>query len=353
MNRTGSGHMPQSIAPMLATAGPLPPDDGNWAFEFKWDGIRAVAFVEAGRARFASRNDNDLTGSIPELQPGEGALELPVVLDGEIVAFDETGVPRFQLLQNRGRQPNRPGGHRPGRSDRARAAGGGAGKSATGDAGSTGGAGGGAVAYIVFDVLWLGGNSLMARSYSERRQVLDTLDFGGLPAWTAAPSFPGPGDDVFAASRERGLEGVVAKRLDSRYTPGRRSPAWIKAKHQRMQEVVVGGWTRGEGSRSGTIGALLLGIPGAGGLTYVGKVGSGFDGRELKALGERFAPLVADRSPFSTPVPTADARIATWLDPTLVGEVVFSEWTDSGRLRQPVWRGLRLDKSPSEVTREA
>jgi bifunctional non-homologous end joining protein LigD len=336
MDRTDGGRMPQSIAPMLATPGALPAGDGNWAFEFKWDGIRAVVFVEAGRARFASRNDNDLTGSIPELQPPVEAFAVPVVLDGEIVAFDETGVPRFQLLQNRGRQPGRARASRQGRPDAA-----------------AGGPSAGAVAYLVFDVLWLDGNSLMDRTYSERRHVLETLDLTGAPLWSVAPSFPGPGEDVFAASRDQGLEGVVSKRLDSRYTPGRRSPAWIKTKHQRMQEVVVGGWTRGEGSRSGTIGALLLGIPGAGGLGYVGKVGSGFDGRELKALGERFAGLVADQSPFVTPVPTADARTATWLEPTLVGEVVFSEWTDSGRLRQPVWRGLRLDKSPGEVTRES
>jgi bifunctional non-homologous end joining protein LigD len=343
MDRTAADPMPQSIAPMLATAGPLPPDDGNWAFEFKWDGIRAVAFVEGGKARFASRNDNDLTGSIPEMQPPEGILALPVVLDGEIVAFDATGVPRFQLLQNRGRRPSQAGGASSTRQGRA---------AGRGD-GVLGHGRAGALAYLVFDILWLDGNSLMNRSFSERRQALEALDLAGLPLWSVAPSFPGPGEDVFAASRDRGLEGVVAKRLDSRYSPGRQSPAWVKTKHQRMQEVVVGGWTRGEGSRSATIGALLLGTPGAGGLTYVGKVGSGFSGTELKALGERFSSLVADRSPFATPVPTADARSATWLEPSLVGEVVFSEWTDLGRLRQPVWRGLRLDKSPSEVRREA
>ncbi|MFZ0172661.1 MAG: non-homologous end-joining DNA ligase [Acidimicrobiales bacterium] len=322
MDGSSLATMPRSIAPMLATAGHLPADEAGWAFEFKWDGIRAIAFLQAGQVRFASRNDKDLTGSVPELQPGGALGELSAVLDGEIVALDERGVPRFQLLQNRGRESG-PGANR-----------------------SAG------VAYIVFDIVWLAGRSLMGEPYSERRRVLDCLGLGRVQGWMVAPSFSGPGEDVFEASRQRHLEGVVAKRLDSRYSPGRRSSAWVKVKHAKDQEVVIGGWTRGEGSRSGSIGALLLGVNGPEGLAYVGKVGSGFDGRELRMLAARFADLVADGSPFSTPVPAADARVATWLQPSLVGEVSYTEWTDSGRLRQPVWRGLRPDKSPADVVRE-
>jgi len=324
MDRSVSSQMPRSIAPMLATPGPLPADGDDWAFEFKWDGIRAIGYVEEGRARFASRNDNDLTASFAELQPAGGQLGAGgVILDGEIVAFDDKGVPSFQLIQ--------PHIHGPGAS--------------------AGGAR--ALAYVVFDVLFLYGNLLLEEPYSERRLLLESAGLEQVRGWTVAPSFPGPGDDVYEASVAAGLEGVVAKRLGSRYTPGRRSPSWIKVKHVRTQDVVVGGWSHGAGSRSGSIGALLLGVPDASGLRYVGKVGSGFDGRELAMLTARFAGLEADRSPFSTALTAAEARAATWIRATLVGEVSFTGWTSAGRLRQPVWHGLRPDKSPAEVAIEA
>jgi bifunctional non-homologous end joining protein LigD len=323
MNSSTAVEMPRSIAPMLATAGRLPDDDDSWAFEFKWDGIRAISYLEGDRVRFVSRNDNDLTGAFRELQAPEGFLGFgPAVLDGEIVAFDDKGVPSFQLLQ--------PRIHGPGAS-----------------AGS-----GRGIAYLVFDVLFFHSTLLLDEPYSERRLRLEQIGVEELEGWTVAPSFPGPGGDVFDASVDQGLEGVVAKRLDSRYTPGRRSPSWIKVKHVKTQEVVVGGWTHGGGSRSGTIGALLLGIPGPDGLGYVGKVGSGFDGKELAMLGNRFAGLMADRSPFSTSLSAAEARAAAWVRPDLVAEVTFTGWTNGGRLRHPVWRGLRLDKSPADVTLE-
>jgi bifunctional non-homologous end joining protein LigD len=323
MNGSTGTAMPQSIAPMLATAGELPTDDDNWAFEFKWDGIRAVSYVENGEIRFVSRNDNDLTGGFGELQAPAGFLGFgPAVLDGEIVAFDDTVVPSFQLLQ--------PRIHGPAASAVQRRA----------------------AAYLVFDVVFLHGTLLLDEPYSQRRLLLEQIGVEDIEGWAVAPSFPGPGVDVFGASIDQGLEGLVAKRLDSRYTPGRRSPAWIKVKHVKTQEVVLGGWTRGGGNRSGTIGALLLGIPGHDGLEYVGKVGSGFDFKELAMLGRRFAGLVADRSPFSTLLSTAEARSATWVRPELVAEVTFTGWTNGGRLRHPVWRGLRLDKSPADVTLE-
>jgi bifunctional non-homologous end joining protein LigD len=168
-----------------------------------------------------------------------------------------------------------------------------------------------------------------------------------------SPRFAGPGTDILRASQEQGLEGVVAKRLDSPYLPGKRSPTWTKIKNILTQEVIIGGWTPGEGHRHGRFGSLLLGIPSPTGLQYVGQVGTGFSDA---ALDEMMAALEARRrqdSPFATPVPPQYAKVATWVKPTLVGEVSFSEWTTDGRLRQPSWRGLRDDKGPDEVERES
>jgi bifunctional non-homologous end joining protein LigD len=332
--------LPGLVPPMLAVAGSLPSEPHGWAYEFKWDGVRAIAYVEGGRPRFLSRNGNDLTGAFPELRPlGEALGARQVILDGEIVAFDEEGRPRFQLLQPRlhAAVPEADGdGRRPGRRRSARS-----------------GAPSRPAVYVVFDVLHLDGSSHLDEPYSVRRRLLESLEISKGANWTIGPSFPGPGGDVLAASLERGLEGVVAKRTDSRYQPGRRSPAWRKVKNFRTQEVVVGGYTAGEGKRSGTIGSLLLGLPSdGGGLDYVGQVGTGFSEEILRDLGRIFAERVCDRSPFSTKVPANYAKKATWLEPDLVGEVAFSEWTTDGRLRQPAWRGLRTDKSAAEVVRE-
>jgi bifunctional non-homologous end joining protein LigD len=171
-------------------------------------------------------------------------------------------------------------------------------------------------------------------------------------SWQTGPAFDGGGADVLRASREQGMEGVVAKRRDSVYEPGRRSPAWRKIKHVNTQEVVVGGWRPGGGRRQGRIGSLMLGIPGAGGLRYVGQVGTGFSDALLEDLGRRLAGLACPSSPFDGPLPSAIARVAHWVRPDLVGEVAFAEWTGDGLLRQPSWRGLRPDKSPGDVVPE-
>jgi len=333
--------LPGFVPPMLAVAGTLPAESDGWAYEFKWDGARAIAYVEGGRARFLSRNANDMTASFPELRPlGESLGARQVILDGEIVAFDDEGRPRFQLLQPRlhvgvpeadgdGRRPARRRPSRAGTSSRP-------------------------VVYVIFDVLHLDGSSRLEEPYSKRRKLLESLKLSKGANWTIGPSFPGPGSDVLAASLDKGLEGVVAKRTDSRYQPGRRSPAWRKVKNFLTQEVVLGGYTPGEGKRSGSIGSLLLGIPtDEGGLEYVGQVGTGFSEEILRDLGREFSERVRDRSPFSTKVPPNYAKKATWLEPDLVGEVAFSEWTTDRRLRQPAWRGLRTDKSPGEVVRES
>jgi bifunctional non-homologous end joining protein LigD len=326
--------LPRDIRPMLATLGELPKDDEAWAYEFKWDGIRAIATVDGGRIRIESRNGNDLTHSFPELRAlGEQLGSRRVVLDGEIVAFDDAGHPRFQLLQPRIHAAD---AHK-----------------ATALAAEQ------PVVYVLFDVLYLDGTSLLALPYVERRRRLEDLGLlATKPAhWTLSPRFAGPGADVLHASQAQGLEGVLAKRLDSPYLPGKRSPSWTKVKNLRTQEVIVGGWTPGEGNRQGRLGSLLLGIPAdegdEKGLQYIGQVGTGFSVSTLDDLARRLEARRTARSPFVTPVPRRYENVAVWVEPTLVGEVSFGEWTNDGRLRHPSWRGLRHDKAPEEVRRES
>jgi len=189
----------------------------------------------------------------------------------------------------------------------------------------------------------------------ERRRRLEELGLVTKKTehWTLSPKFAGPGSDVLRASMEQGLEGVVAKRLDSVYLPGKRSPYWTKVKNFRTQEVIVGGWTPGEGSRQGRLGSLLLGLPSGEGLEYIGQVGTGFSAATLDDLAQRLESLRSDRSPFVTPVPHRYEASASWVEPKLVGEVSFGEWTKDGRMRHPSWRGLRVDKGPAEVQRES
>jgi bifunctional non-homologous end joining protein LigD len=317
---------PELIRPMLATAGQLPKDDHLWSFEFKWDGIRAIAYVEGGRARFLSRNDRDITASYPDLHHCAEVLgSRDAVLDGEIVAFDASGRPSFGVLQQRMHVLD------PAKARRL--------------------AGEIPVAYVVFDVMFLEGRSLVDDPYYVRRQTLEGLSLTG-PNLTVAPSFVGGGADVLRAARDQGLEGVVAKRLDSPYRPGRRSSDWIKVKLQRTQEVVIVGWVPGQGRRKNAIGALLMALPSAQGLEFVGRVGTGFSDAALDELSRRLEPLARDAAPLGVPVSTAPLAGAHWVEPRLVGEVVYSEWTADGRLRHPSWRGLRPDKDPGSVVRE-
>ncbi|XVV07751.1 non-homologous end-joining DNA ligase [Actinosynnema sp. CA-248983] len=316
--------LPEVVAPMLATAAEaLPERNGDYAYEFKWDGVRAVARVEGGRVRLVSRLGNDVTATYPELQGlGESLGSTQVLLDGEVVAL-QGGRPSFGALQQRmhasGAQARRLVSKVP-------------------------------VTYLVFDVLHLDGSSLVNVPYARRRELLDGLDLRG-PHWATPRSYPGAGPEVLAASREQGLEGVVAKRLDSPYTPGVRSPHWVKITRVVAQEVVVGGWRPGEGKRKGVVGALLLGIPEGDGLAFVGSVGTGFGAAELRSLTARLRELEVRRSPFVTEVPRERAKGARWVRPELVGEVVHRQWTADGRMRFPTWRGLRPDRSPSEVRR--
>jgi bifunctional non-homologous end joining protein LigD len=312
---------------MLAAAGALPRSDTGWAYEMKWDGIRALADISAGQARLVSRLGREMTRSYPELRqlgplPGWSSA----VLDGEIVAFDAAGRPSFELLQQRMHVDD------PARAVRLAAR--------------------LPVSYLAFDVLVLDGRPLLAATYAERRSVLAGLHLPG-PAWQVPPAFTAHrGADVLAVSRAHGLEGVVAKRLDSPYQPGTRSAAWVKIKNVRRQEVVVGGWRRGAGGRAGQVGSLLVGVYGPAGLWYAGHVGTGFTAATLLMLGRRLAPLRRDTSPFASPVPAEHARDVVWAEPRLVAEVEFGGWTSAGRLRAASFKGLLPDRDPARVVRE-
>jgi bifunctional non-homologous end joining protein LigD len=318
--------LPDRMPPMLATLGELPHDDRDWAFEMKWDGVRAIVRADRGRVTVLSRNDRDVTVSYPELpQLGETLGSAQLLLDGEIVSFDERGRPSFGILQQR---------MHVGTAGQARTL-----------------AAAAPAVLLLFDVLHLDGRSLLDLLYWQRREILEELELNG-PSWQTPAAFDGAGPRAVAASRAQGLEGVMAKRRSSRYFPGRRSPDWVKVKNIRTQELVIGGWSVGQGRRAGTIGSLLLGLPADGALRYAGQVGTGFTGAILDDLSRRLARLERKTSPFDPPVPRADARDARWVTPRLVGEVAFTEWTADGRLRHPSWRGLRPDKSAGEVVRE-
>jgi bifunctional non-homologous end joining protein LigD len=318
--------LPDHLVPMLATLGELPPDDG-WGFEMKWDGVRVLARADRGRVGLRSRNDIDMSASYPELSElGDVLRARRVLLDGEIVTFDRAGHPSFGRLQQRMHVASAAAARRLAQETPAVA--------------------------LFFDVLHLDGTDLFDVPYQQRREILSDLGLAA-DAWQTPPAFHGSGAAAVQASKDQALEGVVAKRLDSPYTPGRRSPYWIKVKNIRTQEVVVGGWTPGRGRRSGMIGALLLGIPSTEGLRYVGKVGTGFTDEMLRDLGTRLGRAVRKSCPFTPPPPRPDSREATWVSPRLVGEVAFTEWTSDGRLRHPAWRGLRPDKSPDEVVPES
>jgi bifunctional non-homologous end joining protein LigD len=312
---------------MLATAGGLPPDDHPWAYEMKLDGVRAIAFVEGGTAQLWSRTGREITHSYPELQElAAVAGAARAVLDGEVVAFGGGTWPSFETLQQRinissPAQIRLLAAQVP-------------------------------VTYLAFDLLCLDGRPLLDAPYSERRALLDGLGLNGRHCQTP-PSFTDvAGADLVAVSKQHGLEGVVAKRRESRYEPGKRSPAWRKIKNVRRQEAVVGGWKPGEGVRAGLIGSLLIGVQGAAGLEYAGHVGTGFSEETLAMLSQRLAPLRRKSSPFAAPVPPEHARAAIWAEPRLVIEVAFGSWTSAGVMRAAAYKGLRTDKDPAEVVRE-
>jgi bifunctional non-homologous end joining protein LigD len=322
----GREPMPERTEPMKATLSALPPDPDAWGFEIKWDGVRAIAYCEPGQLRLESRNLREITSQYPEVRAvieQLGARE--AVLDGELVAFDEEGRPSFQRLQGRMHVGSEAEVRRRMREV--------------------------PVTYVIFDLLHLDGSSLLGLSYEERRRELESLELSGA-GWQNPVLHRGDGAELLAASRERGLEGIVAKRLRSTYQPGRRSRDWLKLKNVRSQEMVIGGWLPGKGRREGEIGALLVGYQERGGderLRYAGKVGTGFDAGDLRLLRKRLDPMRRAESPFEGRQPE---RGSIFVEPTLVCEVDFSEWTKAGTLRHPSYKGLRDDKAAGDVVRE-
>ena len=317
--------MPSKIVPMLARSGSLPADDSDWGLEIKWDGVRAIAYSEPGELLLESRNLNDITDSYPEVFGVNAALgSHSAVLDGELVAFDRDGRPSFAALQQRMHTASRAQARRLAK--------------------------GTPVTYVIFDLLWLDGHSLMREPYKERRRQLAALALSG-ESWQTPDHVVGQGAQLLAASAEQHLEGMVAKRLESAYQPGVRSRDWVKVKTVARQELVVGGWMPGKGKRKQSIGALLLGVYEAGGvLRYVGRVGSGFDEEDLQRLSRLLAPLERASAPFGAG--EKPPRGAIFCEPRLVVEVEFTSWTSAGSLRHPVYKGVREDKPAKQVVRE-
>jgi bifunctional non-homologous end joining protein LigD len=311
---------------MKATAGDLPTDDG-WAFEVKWDGMRALTFIDGDRWRVQSVNQRDVTRSWPELAGLPESLPAgTALLDGELVATDDEGRPDFGRLQHR--------------------------MHVTDPAEALRRAAEVPVTYVVFDILHLDGHDLTTLPWRDRRRLLDQAVEPGV-RWRPSPVHD-DGVELLAAATERLLEGIVAKRVDSPYVPGSRARTWRKVKVRRRQEMVVGGWLPGEGSRHGHLGALLVGYhaaPGDDGLRYAGRVGTGFREAELQRLAGLLADLETGTCPFDPPPPRGDlVRGATWVRPELVAELAFGEWTGDGRLRHPSYLGLRTDKDAADVT---
>jgi bifunctional non-homologous end joining protein LigD len=316
--------MPALVEPMLAVlADGLPADDDRHAFEFKWDGIRAMCYWDGDRLRLQTRNRHEITARYPELWALREALHgRRAVLDGEIVALDERGRPSFERLQQRMGLTAEAEVRRRMRDV--------------------------PVAYMLFDLAYLDGSLLLDERYPARRERLLGLHLADRH-WQTPPHHVGGGRELLRASRENGLEGVIAKRLDSVYEPGRRSGAWLKVKHRLRQEFVIGGWAEGEGRRKGLPGALLVGYWDAGRLVYASKVGTGFTEATLARLAALMRPIERETSPFDVGRPPPRAH---FVEPRLVAEVEFSEWTAGGELRAPSFKGLRADKDPREVVRE-
>ena len=316
-----TGGLPRHIPPMLAVAGEMPRDQSSWGFELKWDGVRVIAQCEPEGLRLETRRLRDVTRTYPELTAlGDDLCDVGAVLDGEVVALDEEGRPSFQRLQERMNVADPATARRRAASV--------------------------PVAYFVFDLLQLGGNPTIDLPYVERRRLLDDLAPSG-PSWATPPWFPGDGDALWEVAKQRRLEGIVAKRLESTYQPGARTRDWLKIKLVEREEFVIGGWLPGEGGREGQLGSLAVGrYDDDGALRYCGGVGPGFTQADLRRLEEMLAPLRRDESPFTGAQPK---RGTVFVEPVHVADVEFRERTREGILRQPSFKGLRPDKNPADV----
>jgi len=313
---------------MKATSGSLPADDEGWAYEIKWDGMRLLGYLDPGTPaplRLQTTRNHDAAPRFPEVAGLADAVGCPAVVDGEMAVLDAEGRSSFGRLQTRihvadptalvDLQVSAP------------------------------------VTYLVFDLLWLDGNDLTGLPYLDRRRVLSDL-VDDAETWRVPAHHVGDGHALFEHARTHGLEGLIAKRVDSPYLVGKRSPAWRKIKVRRGQELVVGGWLPGEGNRSGSLGALLVGHYDDQGLRYAGRVGTGFNEKELRRLQPKLDALATDTTPFVDPLPAPVRKKAHHVRPELVVQVEFGEWTGDGVLRHPSYVGERVDKDPRDVVRE-
>ncbi|HEY2765786.1 MAG TPA: histidine kinase [Pseudonocardiaceae bacterium] len=319
----GGPREPLAVMPMLAASGPLP-DEPGWAFEFSWDGVRSLADVGTSRVRLIGGGNGGPTAGYPELDVLPALVKRRVLLDGKIVALDACGRPNLSRLQHRMNV------QRPSPAVLRRVP----------------------VAYYVFDLLRLDDRSTLELPYRRRRELLEELELGDGPMVRTPYFLDTDGPAMLATAAQYGLHGVVAKRLDSPYRPGRRSRCWMQATLRRTQEVVIGGWvpgTRGTVGSPGALGSLLAGVPTDAGLRYVGRVGLGFTDAARIELRDRLAGLAQPTSPFVDELPKVILHNARWVVPTLLGEVSYRRWTTHGRLSHPTWAGLRHGKHPAAV----
>jgi bifunctional non-homologous end joining protein LigD len=315
--------LPERLRPMLARSGKLPPKESQFGFEVKWDGIRTVATIDHGHIDLRGRNGSDFTARYPEVRELARALgSRRIVLDGEVVAFDDEGRPSFERLQSRMHLASDSAVRRRMRDIPA--------------------------TYVIFDLLYLDGHVTTSLSYEERRDLLERLELEG-PAWRTPAYHRGEGKALLAATKDLGIEGIVAKKLDCPYQPGARASHWIKVKNVHTQDVVIGGWTPGEGGRLASLGSLAAGVMEGGDPVYAGKVSTGFTEQTLALLKRELEPLARDTSPFAGRQPPKGTR---FVEPRLVAHVEFREWTASGTMRAPSFKGLRPDISPQECVRE-
>lgn len=316
--------MPNNVKPMLATLINAPFDNPDWSYEVKWDGYRALAYINDGSVALSSRNNKSFAEKYYPITAAIKKWSIDVVLDGEIIVIGKDGKANFSALQNW-------------RSE------------ADGD-----------LVYYVFDLLWYEGKDIMGLPLSERQAILKKI----LPATDdhirISPVFNSNGLDFFEAVKKMGLEGIMAKKLDSVYSPDSRNKDWLKIKVSLRQEVVIGGFTKNSGSAK-QFSSLLLGVYENGIFQYVGKVGTGFTDKLQKEMMQKFTPLITDKVPFASEPdinkpsrfrPNPPNATATWLKPSLVCEVSFTEVTSDGVFRHPSFEGMRSDKKASEVTRE-
>jgi bifunctional non-homologous end joining protein LigD len=310
------------IDPMLALASDLPASGKEWAYEFKWDGMRAICRCADATVRLSSRAGNDVTNQYPELQAlGKALRRQRVVLDGEIIALDEYDRPSFPNLQHRM--------HVVKPTDALVAA--------------------RPVVYVVFDLLYLNEESLLDEPFSKRRERLGKLKIDG-PHWRLSPSYDDAGEPMLQTARETGLEGVVAKRLDSIYEPGRRQGSWLKIKVVLGQELVIGGWIPQEGSGGKRVGSLLMGYYDADHkLQFAGAIGTGFDAEAHAMLSAKLSRLQRAGNPFAEKLPKKEA---IFVRPTLVAEIEYRRWPAGGSIHQGAYKGLRTDKQADTVVKE-